>query len=102
MWPEVWTKIGKAVQKREQQELANEKPKLDNARRLRGICFIDSEDEAYKETIINASGKGGSVEEREFKQAHRKRERKIKNLARFQKTKYACIVEGHESTRQMF
>ena len=37
VWPEVWTKIGKAAQNREKQEWAKEKPKLDNARRLRGI-----------------------------------------------------------------
>ena len=41
VWLEVWTKIGKAAQKRDKQELANEKPKLDNARRFRGIHFID-------------------------------------------------------------
>ena len=44
VWLEVWTQIGKAAQKREQQEWANEKPKLDNAQRLRGIYFIDPED----------------------------------------------------------
>ena len=32
VWPEAWTKIGKAAQKREKQEWANEKPELDNAR----------------------------------------------------------------------
>ena len=35
VWPEVWTKIGKAAQNREKQEWAKEKPKLDNARKLR-------------------------------------------------------------------
>ena len=35
VWPEVWTKIGKAAQNREKQEWKNEKPKLDNVRRLR-------------------------------------------------------------------
>ena len=44
VWLEVWTNIGKAAQKREQQEWANEKPKLDHAQRLRGIYFIDPED----------------------------------------------------------
>ena len=44
VWLEVWTKIGKAAQKREKQEWAIEKPKLDKARRLRGIYFIDPED----------------------------------------------------------
>ena len=37
VWPEVWTKIGKAAQNREKQEWAKEKLKLDNARKLRGI-----------------------------------------------------------------
>ena len=46
--PEVWAKIGKAAQNREKQEWKNEKPKLDNARRLRGICFIDPDDQDYK------------------------------------------------------
>ena len=50
VWPEVWTKIGKAAQNREEQEWKNEKPKLDNARRLRGIYFIDPDDQDYKET----------------------------------------------------
>ena len=42
VWPEVWTKIGKAAQNREKQEWAKEKPKLDNAGRLRGIYFYRS------------------------------------------------------------
>ena len=33
------------AQNREQQEWRNEKPKLDNARRLKGIYFIDPDDE---------------------------------------------------------
>ena len=36
---------------------AIEKPKLDNARGLRGICFIDPEDKEFKETIKNARKK---------------------------------------------
>ena len=50
LWPEVWSKMGKAAQEREKQEWANEKPELDNARNLRGIYFIDPEDGEYKET----------------------------------------------------
>ena len=41
VWPKVWTKIGKAAQNREKQEWKNEKPKLDNAPRLRWIYFTD-------------------------------------------------------------
>ena len=32
-------------------------PKLDNARKLRGIYFIDPEDKEFKETIKNARKK---------------------------------------------
>ena len=34
----------KATQNREKQEWKNEKPKLDNARRLNGIYFVDRDD----------------------------------------------------------
>ena len=40
VWPEVWSKIGKAAQNREKQEWKNEKAELDNARPLRGSYFI--------------------------------------------------------------
>ena len=49
----------KAARKKEIQEWAIEKPKLDNARKLRGIYFIDPEDGEYKDTIKNAKEKVG-------------------------------------------
>ena len=52
--PEVWTKIGSPAQIREKQEVAKEKPKLGNARRLGGIDFIDPDDEEYKEILKHA------------------------------------------------
>ena len=33
---------------------ASERPKLENARKLRGICFIDPEDKEFSEIIKNA------------------------------------------------
>ena len=50
-WPEIWSRMSKACQREEQQQWAIEKPKLDNARKLRGICFIDLDDGEFKETI---------------------------------------------------
>ena len=47
----------KPLRRKKKQEWANEKPKLDDARRLRGIYFIDPEDGEYKETIQNARTK---------------------------------------------
>ena len=45
LWPELWSKL-------DEQE-----PKLDTARKLRGIYFIDPEDCELKETIKNAREK---------------------------------------------
>ena len=49
--------IGKKCQAEEKHKWAIEKPKLDNARRLRGIYFIDPEDKEFKETIENTRRK---------------------------------------------
>ena len=35
VWPELWTKLGRNAKLREKHKCAIEKPKLDNARRLR-------------------------------------------------------------------
>ena len=49
--------MGKAAQNRGKQEWAKEKPKLDNGRRLRGMNFLDLDDEEYKEILKNVKGK---------------------------------------------
>ena len=90
--------MGKNAKLKEKQKWSNEKLHLENARKLRGIYFIDKEDKEFKETIKNVRkkletsvalampckilekncGSGGS--------------NKIK-------TKLACILEADESTR---
>ena len=55
--PEIWSKMSKAAQREEKQEWAIQQPKLDNARRLTGIYFIDREDSEFKDTITNARTK---------------------------------------------
>ena len=57
LWPELWRGLARNANLREKQKLAIEKPKLDNAGRLRGIYFIDPEDKEFKETIKNARKK---------------------------------------------
>ena len=49
--------MGKKAKLKERQKWSHEKPKLDNASRLRGIYFIDPEDKEFKETINNARKK---------------------------------------------
>ena len=55
--PELWTKLGRNAKLKEKHKWSDEKPKLDDARRLRGIYFIDPEDKEFKETIKNARKK---------------------------------------------
>ena len=57
LWQEIWSKMSKAAQRKEEQECAIKKPKLDHAKRLRDISFIDPEDEEFKETMKNARKK---------------------------------------------
>ena len=49
--------MGKNAKLKEKQKWSNEKLHLDNARKLRGIYFIDPEDKEFKETIKNARKK---------------------------------------------
>ena len=51
VWPDMWKHMSDASKRKEKQKWAIEKPKLDNARRLRGIYFIDLEDEKFKRTM---------------------------------------------------
>ena len=50
-----------ASKHKEKQEWAIEKPVLDNARRLRGIYFIDPEDERSKLIMKNARRKSETL-----------------------------------------
>ena len=98
LWTGLWDKIGKNAKLKERQRWSHEQPQLDNARKLRGISFIDPEDKdsmrpsrmrvrSWKHQLLlllpckimkKNCGSGGS--------------NKIK-------TKLACILEASESTR---
>ena len=49
--------MGKNAKLKERQQWSHVKPQLDDARKLRGIYFIDPEDKEFKETIKNARKK---------------------------------------------
>ena len=49
--------MGKHAKLKEKEKWSNEKFHLENARKLRGIYFIDPEDTEFKETIKNARKK---------------------------------------------
>ena len=44
IWPDMWKRMSGAAKKKAKQRWAIEKPKLDNARQLRGIFFIEPND----------------------------------------------------------
>ena len=44
LWPELWIRMGRNAKLQEKHKWSDEQPKLDDARRLRGIYFIDPED----------------------------------------------------------
>ena len=98
LWPELWKSKGKHAKLKEKQKWSNEKLHLENARKLRGIYFIDPEDTEFKETIKNARKKletpiAPSMSCKIMK----------KNCgsggSNKMKTKRACILEADESTR---
>ena len=57
LWPEMWKHMSDASKRKEKQKWAIERPKLENARRLRGIYFIDPDDEDFKDIMKNARRK---------------------------------------------
>ena len=83
------------------QKCTIEKPKLENARKSRGIYFIDPEDEDFEEIMKNVRGKleipmPAAVSCKiSLCQSSRETCRAIGG----QKTKYACVVEADESMR---
>ena len=101
LWPELWTKLARNAELREKHKWAIEKPKLDHARRLRGIYFIEPEDKEFKETsrnarkqIGNANGSSHALQDMQEKQQWETRS-KTNDF----KSKFACILEASEPTR---
>ena len=89
--------IGKNAKLKEKQKCSNEKLHQENARKLRGIYFIDPEDKEFKETIKNARKK------LETSVAPAMPCKIMKNCGSGgsdkNNTKLACILEANESTR---
>ena len=96
LWPELWKSMGKNAKLKEKQKWSEEKIHLDNARKLRGIYFIDPEDKEYKETIKNARKK---LETSVAPAMPCKIMKNCGNGSDKYTTKLACILEANESTR---
>ena len=101
LWPELWRGMARNAKLREKHKWAIEKPKLDNARRLRGIFFIDPEDKECKETIRNARRKLETpmAPNMPCKTCKKSKHGKTRSKTNDFKSKFACILEASESTR---
>ena len=100
LWPALWEKMGKNAKLKDQQKWSHEKPHHDNARKLRGIYFIDPEDKEFKETIKNARKKLETPMAPAMPCKIGKNNKKCGNgESNKVKSKLACIMEASESTR---
>ena len=98
LWPELWKTMGKNAKLKERQKWSNEKLHLENARKLRGIYFIDPEDKEFKETIKNARKKLETPIAPATPWKIMKKNCGIGASNKI-KTRLACILEAGESTR---
>ena len=96
LWPEIWMKLGR----KEKHKWALEEPKLDNARRLLWIYFIDPEDKKFKDIIKNARWKLETpvAPAMPCKTCKKSTNGETRSKTDF-KSKIACILEASESTR---
>ena len=97
LWPELWKSMGKHAKLKKKQKWSEEKILPENARKLRGIYFIDPEDTEFKETIKNARKKletsvAPAMPCKIKKNCGSGASNKVQ-------TKLACILEADESTR---
>ena len=98
--PDMWKRESDAAENKAKQKWAIEKPKLDNARQLNGVFFIEPDDEEFKHTMQNASRKlefpmPATMPRETPTNCRGETCRKIGK----HKTKHACIVDADESMR---
>ena len=100
-WPELWRGMARNAKLREKHKWAIENPKLDNARRLRGIYFIDPDGKEFKENIWNARRKLETpmAPAMPCKTCKKSKNEETRSKTNDCKSKFACILEASESTR---
>ena len=103
-WPAIWSGVSQAAHRKEKQHWATEEPKLDNARKLRGIYFIDPDDMEFKDRMRNRRAKSWRrlwIQPCCVRFKTWSTERPVAQTnPNTRRSKYACLVEAHESTRK--
>ena len=95
LWSELWSGMSKTIQKKQQWTI--EKPEFDKARKLRGICYVDPDDIEHKNRAEKLELAIEAAMPCKVKN-HQCRETCGESDNR--KSKHACIVEAHGSTRK--
>ena len=100
VWQDMWKHMSDAPKNKVKQRWAIPKPKLDNARQLRGILFIEPNDEKFKLTMKAARRKleVPMPVAMPCKTPINSRLETCRSIEK-SKTKYAYIVDADESTR---
>ena len=93
--------IGRNAKLKEKQKWSNEKLHLENARKLRGIFFIDPEDKEFKESIKNARKKLETplAPAMPCKASKKEKHGETRGKTNEFNSKLACILDASESTR---
>ena len=95
----MWSRMSDAAKKKAKQRWADEKPKLDNARQLRRIFFIEPNDEEFKLTMKAArrmlevpmpTAMPCKIQIKSSGETHR-------NIGKH-KTRFACIIDAEAIT----
>ena len=98
VWPELWKSMEKHAKLKQKPKWSNAKLHLENARKLRGIYFIDPEDKEFKETIKNARKKLETPVAPAML-CNIMKENCGSGASNKIKTRLACILEADESKR---
>ena len=93
--------MGRNAKLKDRRKWSREKPQLNNARKLRGIYFVDLEDKEFKETIKNARKKLETpvAPAMPCKKSKNNQNRVTRGKSNEIKPKVACILEASESSR---
>ena len=98
--PDMWKHVSDAAKSKAKKKWAIEKPKFENARQMRGIFFIEPEDEEFEHTMKNACRKLEIPIPAAMpcKTPANGRRESFRSVGKH-KTKHACIVDADESIR---
>ena len=98
VWPDMWKHMSDASKRKAKQKWIIEKPNLDNARKLRGVFFIEPDDEEFKRTMKNARRNLDIPTAMPCKTPTNGRRETSRSIGKH-KTNYACVVDADESMR---